>query len=169
MPRATSSACQGRERRGGSGTRSEQPRGQGRWRGCSPPGLPRPGRVGAQAELLHQLHLGGVVEEGNQGLHLGGVGTEAGVVRVEDLPLFRHAGQHPGLEEGHLARRAQLRQDHLGGNPQATGSATRPAPRGDPAGDPHPGVGPPTLGSSWLGEQRRPVACREMQAPVSPQ
>lgn len=145
--------------RGGSGTWSEWPRGQGKWGGCFHSGLPWPGRVGVQVELLHQLHLGGVVEEGDQGLHLGGVGAEAGVVRVEDLPLLGHAGQHPGLEEGHLACRAQLRQDHLKENRHRVchavfimqGSCWGPSPGGRRRDT-------PALGSSGPGEQRRPVA-----------
>lgn len=69
--------------------------------------------------LLHQLHLRGIVEEGNQGLHFGGIWAEAGVVGVEDLALLGHAGQHPGLKEGHLTWRVGIRQDHLEKNQHA--------------------------------------------------
>lgn len=62
---------------------------------------------------LHQLHLGGVIEQRHQALHFARLGSEAGVVGVQSLALLRHARLQPSFEEGRLSGGTRFRQDHL--------------------------------------------------------
>lgn len=62
---------------------------------------------------LHQLHLGGVVEQRHQALHFARLRSEAGVVGIQSLALLRHACLQPSFKEGRLSRRTWFRQDHL--------------------------------------------------------